>query len=147
MDLVLRTAVAFLAVVFVTRVAGKRELSSMEPFDLVMLVVMGDLIQQGVTQNDFSLTGTAIVLGVLTLMTVALAYLNFRVRWLRPLLEGGVVVLIEDGKLLSGNLRRERLTVEEVEQQARLEQIDSLTKVRLAILENNGRISFIPADE
>src|SRR5690242_7019543 len=97
MDLVLRTAIAFLLVVFVTRIAGKRELSSMEPFDLVMLVVMGDLIQQGVTQNDFSLTGMAIVLGVLTLMTVALAYLNFRVRWLRPLLEGGVVVLIEDG--------------------------------------------------
>ena len=147
MDLVFRTAVAFLLVVFVTRVAGKRELSSMEPFDLVMLVVIGDLIQQGVTQNDFSLTGTAIVLAVLTLMTVGLAYLNFRFGWLRPLLEGGVVVLIEDGKLLASNLRRERLTVEELEQQARLEQIDSLDKVRLAILENNGRISFIPADE
>ena len=147
MDLVYRTAVAFLLVVFVTRVAGKRELSSIEPFDLVMLVVIGDLIQQGVTQNDFSLTGTAIVLAVLTLMTVALAYLNFRVGWLRPILEGGVVVLIEDGKLNWRNLKRERLTVEEVEAQARLTQIESLDKVRLAILENNGRISFIPADD
>jgi uncharacterized membrane protein YcaP (DUF421 family) len=147
MDLVYRTVVAFVLVVFVTRIAGKRELSSMEPFDIVLLVVMGDLIQQGVTQNDFSLTGTAIVLAVLTLMTVALAYLNFRFGWLRPLLEGGVVVLIEEGKLNWRNLKRERLTVEEVEAQARLTQIDSLDKVRLAILENNGRISFIPADE
>jgi uncharacterized membrane protein YcaP (DUF421 family) len=147
MDLVYRTVVAFVLVVFVTRIAGKRELSSMEPFDIVLLVVMGDLIQQGVTQNDFSLTGTAIVLAVLTLMTVALAYLNFRFGWLRPLLEGGVVVLIEEGKLNWRNLKRERLTVEEVEAQARLTQIESLDKVRLAILENNGRISFIPADE
>jgi uncharacterized membrane protein YcaP (DUF421 family) len=147
MDLVYRTVVAFVLVVFVTRIAGKRELSSMEPFDIVLLVVIGDLIQQGVTQNDFSLTGTAIVLSVLTLMTVALAYLNFRFGWLRPLLEGGVVVLIEDGKLNWRNLKRERLTVEEVEAQARLTQIESLDKVRLAILENNGRISFIPADE
>jgi uncharacterized membrane protein YcaP (DUF421 family) len=145
MDLVFRTIIAFAVIVLVTRVAGKRELSSMEPFDLVLLVVIGDLIQQGVTQNDFSVTGMTIVLVTLTLMTVLLAYANFRFRWLRPALEGGVVVLIENGRILERNLRRERLTLEEVEAQARLQQIDSLDRVRLAVLENNGRISFIPA--
>lgn len=145
MDLVFRSIFAFLLIVLVTRVAGKRELSAMEPFDLILLVVIGDLIQQGVTQNDESLTGTTIVIFVMTLMTTLLAWVNFRFRWLRPVIEGGVMVLIEDGKVIDRNLRRERLTVEELEAQARLEQIDSLERVRLAVLENNGRISFIPA--
>ena len=88
MDLVIRATVIFVVVLVITRAVGRRELSSMEPFDLILLVVIGDLIQQGVTQNDLSVTGTAIVLAVLTLMTVGLAYLNFRVSWLRPVLQG-----------------------------------------------------------
>ena len=63
MDLVVRAAVAFLFVYFLTRVIGRRELSSMEPFDLIMLVMIGDLVQQGVTQNDFSVTGALLVGG------------------------------------------------------------------------------------
>jgi uncharacterized membrane protein YcaP (DUF421 family) len=58
-------------------------------------------------------------------------------------LEGGLVVLIEDGSILAGNLRRERMTVEELEAEARLQQIESLDEVRLAVLETNGQISFI----
>ena len=144
MDIAIRAFVAFLIVLLLTRVVGRRELSSMEPFDLILLVVLGDLIQQGITQNDESVTGALIVATVIALMTVAVAYLNFRVSWLRPVFEGGLVVLIEDGKLIERNLRRERLTVEEVEAEARQQQLESLDDVRLAVLETNGRISFIP---
>ena len=144
MDVAIRAFFGFCLALVLTRVVGRRELSTMEPFDLIMLVVMGDLLQQGITQSDQSVTGALIVATVIALMTVAVAYLNFRFHWLRPVLKGGVVVLLEDGAPIERNLRRERLTVDELEAQAREQQFDSLDDVRLAILETNGRISFIP---
>jgi uncharacterized membrane protein YcaP (DUF421 family) len=147
MDIVIRAAIIFAFVFALTRMLGRRELNSLEPFDLILLVVTGDLVQQGVTQNDQSVTGVVIVLSVMTLMTAGFAYVNFRFRRLRPLIEGRPVVLIEDGRLIDENVRRERLTIGEVHAEARLQQIDSLESVRLAVLETSGRISFIPADE
>jgi uncharacterized membrane protein YcaP (DUF421 family) len=143
MDVALRSLFGFLLVLLVTRVVGRRELSSMEPFDLILLVVIGDLVQQGITQDDYSVTGALIVVSVIGLMTVLVAYLNFRVSWLRPLFEGGLVVLVEDGQVIQRNLKRERITIEELESEARLQQLESLDDVRLAVLETNGRISFI----
>jgi uncharacterized membrane protein YcaP (DUF421 family) len=145
MDLVLRSLAGFAVILLVTRAVGHRELASLEPFDLIMLVVIGDLVQQGITQNDQSMTGAATVLFVIALCTVASAYLNFRFRWLRPLLSGGPIVVIENGKVIDSNMRRERLTVEELEEQARIAQIASLEDVRLGVLERNGSLSFIPA--
>jgi uncharacterized membrane protein YcaP (DUF421 family) len=143
MDIAIRSFVAFLFVFAITRVVGRRELSSMEPFDIIMLVVIGDLVQQGVTQSDYSVTGIVIVLSVFTLMTALFAYLNFRFPRIRPWMEGRPVVLIDDGELIERNLRRERLTVSEVEAEARQQQIASLKRVRWAVLERNGRISFV----
>src|SRR6185312_16191718 len=142
MDLVFRTAFVFLLIFGVTRAVGRRELSSMEPFDMILLVVIGDLVQQGVTQSDYSLTGATTVIATLALLTVFTASLSFRVRRLRPLLEGEPVVIVADGDVLVRNLRRQRMTVEEVEAEARQQQIASLDDVRFAVLETNGRISF-----
>jgi uncharacterized membrane protein YcaP (DUF421 family) len=147
MDVAVRSLVAFLFVFAITRVVGRRELSTLEPFDVIMLVVIGDLVQQGVTQSDYSVTGIVIVLSVVTLMTALFAYLNFRFPGLRPWMEGRPVVLIDNGSVIEGNLRRERLTVAEVEAEARQQQIASLSQVRWAVLERNGRISFIPDEE
>lgn len=147
MDIAIRTFVAFLFVFAITRVVGRRELSSLEPFDVIMLVVIGDLVQQGVTQSDYSITGVAIVLSVLTLMTALFAFLNYRFPRLRPWMEGRPVVVIDNGEVLEGNLRRERLTVSEVEAEARLQQIGSLSQVRWAVLERNGKISFIQDED
>jgi uncharacterized membrane protein YcaP (DUF421 family) len=144
MDIAIRSLVAFLFVFAITRVVGRRELSSLEPFDVIMLVVIGDLVQQGVTQSDYSVTGIVIVLSVVTLMTALFAYINFRFPRLRPLMEGRPVVLIDNGSVIE---RRERLTVGEVEAEARQQQIPSLSQVRWAVLERNGRISFIPDEE
>jgi uncharacterized membrane protein YcaP (DUF421 family) len=142
MDIVIRTAYVFVLVLVVTRAVGRRELSSMEPFDLILLVVIGDLVQQGVTQSDYSLTGATTVIATLALLTVLTAWLSFRFGGLRPVLEGSPVVLVSEGRVLERNLRRERMTVEEVEAEARLQQIASLDDVRFAILETNGKISF-----
>jgi uncharacterized membrane protein YcaP (DUF421 family) len=144
MDLVVRAAVAFAFVYLLTRVIGRRELSSMQPFDLIMLVMIGDLVQQGVTQNDFSVTGALLVGGTIGLLTVLVSYLSFRVPQLRPALDGEPVIVVEDGKPIERNLRRNRITVEELAAAARQNAIGSIEDVQWAVLETNGRISFIP---
>src|SRR3954466_13772581 len=113
MDLVLRTIVIFVFILLITRLVGRRELASMEPFDLIVLVVIGDLVQQGVTQDDYSVTGALLVVTTLGLLTVFISYLNYRVPKLRPILDGEPVVLLEDGRPIDRNLRRERITYEE----------------------------------
>jgi uncharacterized membrane protein YcaP (DUF421 family) len=143
MDVVIRAVFMYFFILLVMRIVGRRELSTLEPFDLVLLIVLGDLVQQGVTQSDYSLTGATTVIVTLGLLTVVTAWLSFRVRRLRPLLEGEPIVLVADGSVLERNLRRERLTHAELEAEARLAQIGSLSQVRYAVLETNGRISFL----
>ena len=144
MDLVVRAAVAFLFVYLLTRVIGRRELSSMEPFDLIMLVMIGDLVQQGVTQNDFSVTGSLLVGATIGLMTIAVSYTSFRFPRLRPVLDGEPVIVVEDGTPIDRNLRRNRITHEELAAAARSNGIGSLDSVKWGVLETNGRISFVP---
>ncbi|HEY7793547.1 MAG TPA: YetF domain-containing protein [Gaiellaceae bacterium] len=143
MDLVLRAAILFAFVYLLTRVVGRRELSSLEPFDLILLVMIGDLMQQGITQNDFSVTGAVLVGGTIALMTVAVSYASFRFPKLRPALEGDPVIVVENGKPIERNLRRNRISIEELAAAARQEGIGSLDEVTWAVLETNGRISFI----
>jgi uncharacterized membrane protein YcaP (DUF421 family) len=143
MDLVLRATFVFFLILIVTRAVGRRELSSMEPFDLILLVVIGDLVQQGVTQSDYSLTGATLVIATLAVLTVATAYISFRVKALRPVLEGSPIVLVADGAILDRNLKRQRVTRDELRAEARLQGIGSLRDVRFAILETSGKISFL----
>jgi uncharacterized membrane protein YcaP (DUF421 family) len=143
MDLVLRTIFVFVLILVVTRAVGRRELSSMEPIDLILLVVIGDLVQSGVTQSDYSLTGTTIVIVTMALLVVGTAWLGYRFRGLRPILEGEPIVVVVDGRVLVKNLRRQRMTVEELGAEARLAQIGSLEDVRYAVLESNGKVSFL----
>ncbi|MFL5887307.1 MAG: DUF421 domain-containing protein [Thermoleophilaceae bacterium] len=144
MDLVIRATVIFFFVFLVTRVVGRRELSSLEPFDLILLVVIGDLVQQGVTQSDYSVTGAVTVISVMAVLTVALSWVSFKVRPLRPVLEGDPVVLVEDGRMIEKNMNRERITVEDLEQEGRQQQILSVEDMRWAVLETSGQISVIP---
>jgi uncharacterized membrane protein YcaP (DUF421 family) len=147
MDLVLRATVIFFFVFLVTRVVGKRELGSLEPFDVILLVVVGDLVQQGVTQSDYSVTGAIIVISTIALLTVALSFVNFRFRRLRSLLEGEPVVLVEDGKVIDRNMRRERITRAELEAEGRQQQVESISNMRWAVLETAGKISIIPQQD
>jgi uncharacterized membrane protein YcaP (DUF421 family) len=144
MDIVVRAFLAFCFIFLLTRLIGRRELSSLQPFDLMLLVVVGDLIQQGVTQNDLSFTGLLLAVGVFGLMTLATSYVGFRFRRVRPLLEPEPLILVEDGKVIEKNIRKERMTAEEVAAEARLQQIASLNDVQWAVLESGGRVSFIP---
>ena len=144
MDLVLRAAIAFFFIFIVTRAIGRRELAGLEPFDLILLIVLGDLIQQGVTQDDYSITRAIVVVATLATLTALTAWVSFRFRRLRPVLEGEPIVLVQDGRPIERNLRRERLHLNELEAEARLQQIGSISDVRWAVLETSGKISFIP---
>jgi uncharacterized membrane protein YcaP (DUF421 family) len=143
MDLAIRAIVLYVFVVFVMRVVGRRELSSLTAIDLVLLIVLGDAIQQGLTQDDYSVTGSVIVVSTFAILQVGTSYLGFKSKRARVLLEGQPLVLIEDGRLIDANLRRQRLTPDDVAEEMRLQQIMSFTDVAWAILESNGRMSFI----
>lgn len=144
MDLVIRATVVFFFIFLITRIAGRRELSTLQPFDVILLVVLGDLVQQGITQSDESVTGTLIVISTVTLLSVAVSWVSFRSPKARLITEGEPIVLIQDGQIIERNLRRERLTRGDVEEEARRQQTTSLSDVRWAILERDGSISFIP---
>ena len=143
MDIVLRGIFVFVFLFVLMRIIGKRELSSLEPFDLILLIVLGDAVQQGLTQDDYSLTGAMLAIGTIAAMQVFVSYANFRFPRLRPLLDGEPVVVVQDGKPIDRNLRRERLTLDDLAEQARLQNIGSLDDVAWAVLETSGQISFV----
>lgn len=144
MDIVLRAGAAFVFVFVLLRVLGRRELSTLEPFDLILLVVIGDLVQQGVTQSDMSFTGLLLAVGTFSLLAVASSWLSYRFRSMRKLLEAAPLVIVEHGKPVDHNMRAERLTLDEVAAAARLQSIASLDEIEWAIVEGGGQISFIP---
>jgi len=143
-DIVLRAIAAFVLIFVLLRVLGRRELSALEPFDLILLVVIGDLVQQGVTQSDMSFTGLTLAVGTFALLAVVSSWLSFRFKPMRKVLEAGPLVVVERGKQIERNMRSERLTIEEIASAARLQKIASLDDVEWAIVENGGQISFIP---
>jgi uncharacterized membrane protein YcaP (DUF421 family) len=144
MDLVIRATVIFLFIFLVTRIAGRRELSSLQPFDLILLVVLGDLVQQGITQSDESVTGALIVISTITLLSVLVSWVSYRSARVRLVTEGESIILVDDGDVIERNLRRERLTRGDLEEEARRQQVSSLSDIRWAILERDGSISVIP---
>jgi uncharacterized membrane protein YcaP (DUF421 family) len=143
MDLAIRAVVLYVFVLFVMRVSGRREISSLTAVDLVLLIVLGDAIQQGLTQDDYSVTGAVIVISTITVQQVATSYLGFRSKRIRKIVEGGPIVLIDDGQIVTGNLRRQRLTADDLAEEMRQQQIASVADVQWGILEASGSMSFI----
>lgn len=143
MDIVLRTILVFAVLLVLTRIIGRRELSSLQPFDLILLIILGDAVQQGLTQDDYSLTGAFLVIFTFAVLQVFVSWIGYRFPKVRPVLEGEPIVILQDGELIERNLKRERLTPAEVAEEARNNGIAHLAEVRWAVLETNGRISFI----
>ena len=143
MDIVFRGIAVYGFIYLLTRVVGRRELSSLEPFDLILLIILGDSVQQGLTQDDYSITGAVIAVGTIAGLQVLTSYVSFRFPRLRPVLEGEPIVIIEDGKPIDRNMKRERITLEEVMEEARQQQIGSVDQIKWAVLETSGTISFI----
>ena len=147
MDIVLRGCVIFVFLYVLMRVIGRRELSSLEPFDLILLVVLGDAVQQGLTQDDYSLTGAILAIGTIAMLQLAVSFTNFKFPKLRSILDGEPIVVVQDGKPIERNLKRERLTLEDLAESARMQGIGSLDEVAWGVLETSGTISFIKKSE
>jgi uncharacterized membrane protein YcaP (DUF421 family) len=143
MDIVLRGIVVFFALYVLMRLIGRRELSKLEPFDLILLIILGDAVQQGLTQDDYSLTGALLAIGTIAVLQVGFSYFNYRFPRLRPMLSGEPIIVVQDGKAIERNLKRERLTMEDIAESARLQGIGSLDEVAWGVLETSGAISFI----
>ena len=147
MDIVLRASAMFAILYLLLRVLGKRELAQVTPFELVVLIVMGDLIQQGVTHNDFSITGATLAIVTFAFWGLVMSWITYLSPRAQRLLEGEPRVLIRDGALIERNLIRDRMTRAEVESEMRLAGIARMTDVAWAILEPQGKISFIRKDD
>ncbi len=143
MDIVIRASVMFALLFGLLRLMGKRELGQMTPFELVMLVVLGDLIQQGITHNDFSLTGATLAIATFAFWATVLGWVSYRWPRAEQAIEGEPRVLIRDGAWIEANMKRDRLTRRELESEMRLAGIACVRDVAWAILEPEGRISFI----
>ena len=143
MDIALRAAFLYAFVVILMRVMGRRELSSLSPLDLVLLIVLGDAIQQGMTQDDYSVTGILLAIGTIALLQLGVSFVNFKFPRLRPLLDGEPIIVVQDGKPIEHNMRRERVTLDDIAGAARQQSIASISDIQWAVLETNGNMSFI----
>ncbi|HZR96575.1 MAG TPA: YetF domain-containing protein [Gaiellaceae bacterium] len=143
MDIVLRAIAVFAFLYLLMRLMGRRELSSLEPFDLILLIILGDAVQQGLTQDDYSLTGAMLAVGTIGVLQLATSYTSFKFPRLRPWIDGEPIIVVQDGKPIERNLARERITIDDLAEAARREGIGSMDEVAWAVMETSGSISFI----
>jgi uncharacterized membrane protein YcaP (DUF421 family) len=143
MEIVVRASIVFFFLWIVTRAMGKRELAQMSPFELVLLVVMGDLVQQGVTQEDMSVFGAVLAVGTISVWVLVFSYLGFRFERARTVMDSPPVIVLHNGRLVPEVLRAERLTEDEVKEEARMQGIADLSDVEVGILEPGGSFSFV----
>ncbi len=143
MEIVLRTTAVYTFLWLLTRALGKRELGEMTAFELLLLVTMGDLIQQGVTQEDMSVTGAMLAVGTIAFWIVVFAYLTYKFNGTRSFIQGVPVVVVRDGEPIDDAMRLERLSIEELKEEARDQGVAALRDVRVAVLEPDGKFSFI----
>ena len=142
MEIVIRAAVMFLFLWAVTRAVGRSTLGELSTFELLMYVTLGDLVQQSVTQQDYSLTSGVLTISVFALFTTALSWTQWRFPGTRSLINGKPVVIIRDGRILPSAVRQQRMSTSDLMAAARQQGIRDLGDVDLAILENDGKISF-----
>src|SRR5438045_2752554 len=143
MEIIARATAIFFFVWVVTRSIGKRQLSELSAFQLVLLVTIGDLVQQGLTQDDRSVTGAFLAVGTIAFwVTVASLFAYFLPRS-RRVVEGLPVIVVRAGRVIDEGLRVERVPVDELLEEARSEGIADLREVKIGILETDGKFSFI----
>lgn len=144
MEIVVRASITFGLLFLLTRGLSKRALSDLSPFEMILLITMGDVVQQGITQEDQSLTGAFLAATTIAFWVAALGWITWRSERARRVVEGLPLVLVSDGEPVEAALAAERMPLAEVLEAARQQGVVGLEDVRLAVLEVNGRISIIP---
>ena len=144
---VLRAAVIYVLVMVLVRLSGKRAVGQFTPFDLVVVILLGNAVQNGINGGDNSLTGAVIMATTLLGLNYLVAMLTSRFRFIEKIVEGQRVLLARDGKVLEPVLRRELISLHDFEEALRMNNVDSVANVDTAMLETNGRISVVPKEK
>jgi uncharacterized membrane protein YcaP (DUF421 family) len=147
MEIVLRAAVIFLFLWIVTRAVGRSTLGELSTFELLLYVTMGDLVQQAVTQQDYSVTGGMLAVGTFAILTTALSWTEWRFPRSRPYITGRPVMVIRDGKPDEAAMKRQRVALADVLVSMREQGIRRPAEVEYAVLEADGRLSFFTYEE
>lgn len=142
MEIVLRALVVFVFLWVVTRAVGRSTLGELSTFELLLYVTMGDLVQQAITQQDYSVTAGMLAVGTFALLTVALSWTQWRFGRVRPVVTGRPVLVWRDGQPIEEAMRRHRLAVEDSLVAAREQGIRHTSEIEYAVLEADGRIAF-----
>ncbi len=142
-----RTGAVYLLVLLGVRLTGKREVGQMTPFDLTLLLLLSNSVQNAMTGPDTSLAGGAVAAVVLLTLNYLIAELSGLNRRFRRMVQGSPSLLIHDGSLLIDHLKKERLTVDEVMRALREHGIGSISEVAIGVLEVDGSLSFLKKDE
>ena len=140
---VLRATAIYALVMVLVRVSGKRAVGQFTPFDLVLLILIGNAVQNGINGGDNSLTGAAIMATTLIALNYGIALLISRSRKAEKLVEGEPVVLAHDGKVFEHVLKRELVSDNDFREALRMNSIEDVAEVQLALLETNGHISVV----
>ena len=141
---VVRTLIVYLALTLGLRAFGRRELGQMTPFDLVVILLIANALQNAMVGDDVSIGGGLIGAFTLLVCNWLLARLRARFGWLQRIFEGEPVLLVSGGKVLKDRLRQQNIQVEELEHAAREHGFADLSQVDTAVLEVDGTISIIP---
>lgn len=147
MEIVLRAVIIFLFLWVITRLVGRTTLGELSSFQLIVFITMGDFVQQGVTQQDYSMTGAALAVGTFALLTILLSWINSRWRSPSRVTHGIPVVVFADGQPITEAMRRERLGLDELAAAARGQGIERFADIRIAVMETNGQLSFFTGSE
>jgi uncharacterized membrane protein YcaP (DUF421 family) len=144
LEKILRSGFIYLFILMAFRFTGKRQVGQLTPFDLVVLLLISNVVQNAVIGNDNSLGGGMI--GAVTILALnwLVVEISYRFKPARRLLEGEPTLLIHNGQILKGNLKRERITMEDLQASLRRSGVGDAHLVRFAVLEENGQISVIP---
>ncbi len=143
MELVIRATVIYWFLWLIVRGTGKRSISELTPLELIFTFVIGDLVQQAVTGEDMSMTGGIIVISTFAAWMLTSDFLTHRSKRWERILEGEAVVVLRDGQPDMDRLRNERLTIEDLLSAAREKGFGSLEDIRFAVLEHDGKFSFV----
>ena len=146
MEIVFRSLVIFFFLWVVTRAVGRSSLGELSTFQLLLYVTMGDLVQQAITQQDYSVTSGILAVSTFALLTVAFGWISWRFRQVRPMVHGVPVIIVSDGRPDLEAMTQERMPIDDLYAQARQQGIKSLSEIDLAVMETDGKISFFTRD-
>lgn len=142
MEIVVRAAIIFVFLWIITRAVGRSSLGELSTFQLLLYVTMGDLVQQAITQQDYSVTAGILAVSTFALLTVFFGWVSWRFARTRPLIHGLPLVIVKDGEPLLDAMARERMTMTDLYAQARQQGIGNISDIDIAVLETDGKVSF-----